>query len=125
APGPPPRPPAGLSAAALPVPAAPVARGGGGPVAPPVAVFASWLAVPALAVVVWLAAAGGLPAWYEIVVGYLAPLYSRLGRPERWTFYRWHVWIPIAAGAALSLASAIAGRRFAARHAVVAAGLGS
>src|SRR5262249_57964374 len=78
---------------------------------------------PALAVVVWLVVTGALPAWYEIVVGYLVPLYSRLGQPERWTFYRWHVWIPIAAGAALSLASAVAGRRFAARHAVVAAGV--
>jgi hypothetical protein len=118
------KPHAGLFAAALLVLVAVVARGGERPVAAPVAVFAAALAAPALAVVVWLAAAGALPAWYEIVVGYLVPLYSRLGRPERWTFYRWSVWIPIAGGAALSLASAVAGRRFAARHAVVAAGLG-
>jgi hypothetical protein len=118
------KPHAGLFAAALLVLVAVVARGEGRPVAAPVAVFAAALAAPALAVVVWLAAAGALPAWYEIVVGYLVPLYSRLGRPERWTFYRWHVWIPIAGGAALSLASAVGGRRFAARHAVVAAGLG-
>jgi Dolichyl-phosphate-mannose-protein mannosyltransferase len=118
------KPHAGLFAAALLVLVAVVARGEGRPVAAPVAVFAAALAAPALAVVVWLAAAGALPAWYEIVVGYLVPLYSRLGRPERWTFYRCHVWIPIAGGAALSLASAVGGRRFAARHAVVAAGLG-
>jgi len=82
------------------------------------------LAVPSLVVVAWLGAAGALPAWYEIVVGYLVPLYSRLGRPERWTFHRWHVWIPIAAGAVLSIGSAVASRRFAVRHAVVAVGLG-
>ena len=34
------------------------------------------------------------------------------------------MWIPIAAGVALALGSAVAGRRFAARHAVVAVGLG-
>ena len=72
----------------------------------------------------WLGVAGALPAWYEIVAGYLVPLYSRLGRPERWTFYRWHVWIPIAAGVALSLASILASRRLGARHAVVALGVG-
>jgi len=89
-----------------------------------VAIFAVALAVPSLVVVAWLGAAGALPAWYEIVVGYLVPLYSRLGRPERWTFHRWHVWIPIAAGAVLSIGSAVASRRFAVRHAVVAVGLG-
>src|SRR5262249_56254933 len=89
------RPPAGLSAAALLMLVALVARGGGRSVAPPVAVFSAALAVPALAVVVWLAAAGGLPAWYEIVVGYLVPLYSRLGRPARRPVYPWHVRIPI------------------------------
>ena len=80
--------------------------------------------MPSLAVVAWLAAVGALPAWYDIVVHYLVPLYSRLGRPDRWTFYRWHVWLPIAAGVALSLGSALAGRRFSTRHAVVTVGLG-
>jgi len=117
------KPHAGLFAAALLVLVAVVARGEGRPVAAPAAVFAAALAAPALAVIIWLAVTGALPAWYEIVVGYLVPLYSRLGRPERWTFYRWHVWIPIAAGVVLSLASTVAGRRFAALHAVVAAGL--
>src|SRR5262249_35515531 len=114
------KPHAGLLAAALLVLVAVVARGAGRPVAP----FTVALVVPALAVVAWLAAAGALAAWYEIVVGYLVPLYSRLGRPAHWSFYRWHVWIPIAAGAALSLGSALASRRFGARHAVVALGLG-
>ncbi len=52
------------------------------------------------------------------------PLYSRLGRPEHWTFHRWHVWIPIAAGVALSIGSILASRRLGARHAVVALGVG-
>jgi hypothetical protein len=123
------KPHAGLFAAALLVLVAVVARGSGRPVdrglaAAPVGIFAAAIVVPSLAVVAWLAAVGALPAWYEIVVGYLVPLYSRLGRPDRWTFYRWHVWLPIAAGVALSLGSALVGRRFSTRHAVVTVGLG-
>jgi hypothetical protein len=114
------KPHAGLFAAALLVLVAIVAHGA----VRPVTTFAAALVVPALAVVVWLAGVGALAAWYEIVVGYLVPLYSRLGRPAHWTFYRWHVWIPIAAGAALSLGSALASHRFGARHAVVTLGLG-
>jgi hypothetical protein len=123
------KPHAGLFAAALLVLIAVVARGGDRPSAPrlasaPVGIFAAALVVPSLAVVAWLALMGALPAWYEIVARYLVPLYSRLGRPDRWTFYRWHVWLPIAAGVALSLGSALAGRRFSTRHAVVTVGLG-
>src|SRR3989449_1246550 len=77
-----------------------------------------------LAVAAWLAAKGALAAWREIVFDYLLPLYSRLGRPDRWAFHRWHVWIPLAAGVALSVASALFRRRFTARHAVVTLGLG-
>ena len=117
------KPHAGLFAAALVVLVAIVARGAGrvnsrlasnGGVPAPgrlaartAAVFVAAIVAPSLAVVAWLAVAGALPAWYEIVVGYLVPLYSRLGRPGHWTFYRWHVWIPIAAGVMLSLASAL------------------
>ena len=93
-------------------------------VAAPLGIFAAAIIVPSLAVVAWLAAVGALPAWYDIVLRYLVPLYSRLGRPDRWTFYRWHVWLPIAAGVTLSLGSALAGRRFSTRHAVVTVGLG-
>jgi len=114
------KPHAGLFAAALLVLVTIVARGA----TRPVATFAAALAGPVLAVVAWLAAAGALAAWYEIVAGYLVPLYSRLGRPTHWTFYRWHVWIPVAAGVALSLGSALASRRFGVRHAVVTLGLG-
>jgi len=134
------KPHAGLFAAALVVLVAIVARGAGrvngrlasdGGVPAPgrlaartAAVFVAAIVAPSLAVVAWLAVAGALPAWYEIVVGYLVPLYSRLGRPGHWTFYRWHVWIPIAAGVMLSLASALVSRRFGARHAVVTLGVG-
>src|SRR5207244_9585264 len=52
------------------------------------------------------------------------PLYSRLGQPDHWAFHRWQVWIPIAAGVALSVGSALASRRFSVRHVVVALGLG-
>jgi hypothetical protein len=118
------KPHAGLFAAMLLVLVAVVARGAGRPLAAPLALFAAGLAAPSLAVVAWLGVIGALPAWYEIVVGYLVPLYSRLGRPDRWTFYRWHVWIPIAIGVALSLGGALASRRVGPRHAVVALGLG-
>ena len=139
------KPHAGLFAAALLVLVAAVARGGGRPfnrglvsdggfpaprrlvtrtAAASVAIFAAAIVVPALAVVAWLAVVGALPAWYGIVVDYLVPLYSRLGRPDRWTFYRWHVWIPILAGVTLSLGSALVSRRFSTRHAVVTVGLG-
>ena len=114
------KPHAVLLAAALLALIAGVARGA----VAPAAVFAASVAVPLLAVVAWLGVAGALPAWYEIVVGYLVPLYSRLGTPVHWTFHRWQVWIPIAAGVSVSLASALAGRRFGVRHAVVTIGLG-
>ena len=130
------KPHAGLFAAALLVLVAVVAgRGRHGDVharrrpwlrraAVPAGIFVGTLIVPPLAVFVWLAAVGAVPAWYEIVVRYLVPLYSRLGRPDRWGFYRWQVWIPIAAGVVLSLGSALVSRRFTVRHTVVAAGLG-
>jgi len=118
------KPHVGLFAAALLVLVAVVARRGGRGVWGPVAIVAAGMAAPALAVVVWLAVLGALSAWLDIVVHYLLPLYSRLGRPAHWTFYRWQLWIPIMAGATLSLGSALASRRFGARHAVVAIGLG-
>jgi Dolichyl-phosphate-mannose-protein mannosyltransferase len=117
------KPHAGLLAAALVGLVAVVARRDGGALAVPVGIFAAALVVAPAVVVAWLAAKGALAAWREIVFDYLLPLYARLGRPERWTFHRWHVWIPIAAGVLLSLGSALVRRRFSARHAVVALGL--
>ena len=118
------KPHAGLFAVALLVLVAIVARGSGRPPVASVTMFAAPVLAPSLAVVAWLAVVGALPAWYEIVVGYLVPLYSRLGQPDRWTFHRWHVWIPILAGVTLSIGSALVSRRFSARHAVVTVGLG-
>jgi hypothetical protein len=118
------KPHAALYAAMLLGLVAAVARAARRPLAAPLAIFAAGLVVPPLAVVAWLGVLGALPAWYEIVAGYLVPLYSRLGRPESWAFYRWHVWIPIALGVVLSLGAALASRRVGPRHAVVALGLG-
>jgi hypothetical protein len=94
----------------------------GADVGAPALFVASVLAAP-LAVSVWLVAAGALPAWRAIVLDYLIPLYARLGRDGAWNVYRPQVWIPIVAGALLSMAGALAGRRFGARHAVATLGV--
>src|SRR6266850_1277728 len=117
------KPHAGLFAAALLVVVAVVARRTGFSVARPVAIFAAAVAVAPVAVMAWLAAKGALAAWREIVFDYLVPLYSKLGRPDRWTFHRWQVWIPIGAGVALSACSVLTRRRVTGRHTVVALGL--
>jgi 4-amino-4-deoxy-L-arabinose transferase-like glycosyltransferase len=117
------KPHVGLFAAALIVLVAIVGRRDGRGLALSLGIFATTLALAPLAVAVWLAAKGAFAAWREIVFDYLLPLYSRLGRPDRWTFHRWHVWIAIAAGMVLSVGSALAQRRFTARHVVVTLGL--
>jgi len=86
-------------------------------------IFAASASAAPLAVVLWLAMAGALPAWRAIVLDYLIPLYSRLGRDSAWNVYRPEVWIPIASGALLSTTAALAGRRFGARHLVVTLGV--
>jgi hypothetical protein len=88
----------------------------------PLAVFAVGVAAAPAAVVLWLALAGALPAWRAIVVDYLIPLYSRLGRAAP-TVYRAWIWIPIAAGVVLATAGALVAGRFRARHAVAAVGV--
>jgi MFS family permease len=88
------------------------------------ATFLAALAVAPAAVVAWLAHAGALGPWREIVFGYLVPLYSRLGRSASWTVYRWTLWPPLAVAVALSLGHALVARRLSFRHAVVLAGLG-
>jgi hypothetical protein len=118
------KPHASMLAAALIVLVAVVARRTGRSPGRSVTILAAAVAAAPLAATAWLAARGALAAWREIVFDYLLPLYSRVGRPERWAFHRWHVWIPILAGAALSVGAVLAGRRFTARHAVVALGLG-
>jgi hypothetical protein len=88
----------------------------------PLAFFTAGALVVPAAIAGWLAAAGAWPAWRVIVLDYLVPLYTRLGRTGEWNVYRPDVWIPLGAGALLSAGSALAARRFDARHAV--AGLG-
>lgn len=97
-------------------------RAGDG-VAGPLASFATGATVAPLAVVGWLAVAGALPAWRAIVIDYLIPLYSRLGRPADWAVYRPYAWLPITAGVLLSAGSALAAGRFGVRHAVAALGV--
>jgi hypothetical protein len=86
------------------------------------ALFLALAALPPVAVVAWVAWLGGLGAWREIVVEYLGPLYSGLGRPARWGFHRAEVWLPVVAAAVASLASAAVARRLGPRHLVAAVG---
>ena len=89
----------------------------------PLLAFGVGVAAPVLAVVTWVAALGGLASWRAIVTDYLLPLYSHVGRPSSWAFHRWHVWIAIAFAVVVSLAHALASRRFTVRHAVVTLGV--
>ena len=84
--------------------------------------FVAGLAAAPAAVLAWLGAAGALPAWRAIVLEYLVPLYSRLGRGAGWSVYRPEAWIALGAGVVVTLASVLAARRFSARHAVAALG---
>ncbi|MBI2157852.1 MAG: glycosyltransferase family 39 protein [Candidatus Rokubacteria bacterium] len=118
------KPHAALLAAALAALVAAVARRRGRPAGIAAAIFAMSALVAPMLVTLWVAARGGLAAWREIVFDYLLPFYARLGRPAEWTMWRWQVWIAIAAGVALSLGAALWRRRFTARHAAVALGLG-
>lgn len=60
------------------------------------------LALPAAGILGWLAAAGGLPAFWDILAGYLVPLYARLGRTSLPDAVRGHdLGVPVLAGLAL------------------------
>lgn len=88
-----------------------------------VAAYVAACGVAPAAVVVWVAARGGLDAWRSVVLDYLVPLYSRLGRPARWGVYRGEVWLPLGLAAILSLAALVLARRFTARVALVVLGV--
>jgi len=88
----------------------------------PLAIFVVGMATAPAAVVLWLALAGALPAWRAILFDYLVPLYLRLGRAAPNVYRAW-IWIPIAGGVLLSMASALAAGRFRMRHAVAAVGV--
>ena len=98
-------------------------RGGGGVVAA-LASFLVPVAVAPVAMILWIGSVGGLRAWRDIVVDYLVPLYSRLGREEPWTVERWHLWVPLGAAVTISVMAAVAHRRFTVRHVAAAAGVG-
>ncbi|HZF02837.1 MAG TPA: hypothetical protein VE932_00725 [Patescibacteria group bacterium] len=86
------------------------------------AYVAGTAAVPA-ALGTWLALAGGLRAWADVVFGYAIPVYGHLGRSAPWLGHRWLGWIPLGLAALGALVAAVATRRADARHLVAAVGL--
>jgi hypothetical protein len=119
------KPHAGLLAAALAlIVVVTAARGGGMPAAIPAGVtYGAAASVAPLAVLGWLAAAGGLGAWREAVFDYLLPLYSRLGRDATWAVHRWPVWIALLLGVALSATRVVRAGRLTARHGLALVGV--
>ncbi len=117
------KPHAAALAAGLLVAVAVIARRAGASPWAPLALFAVGAALLPAAVSLWVAGHGALGAWREIVVDYLLPLYSRLGRPARWTFHRWHVWLAVGAGVTLSLGTAALRGRLTTRHTLALVGL--
>ena len=86
------------------------------------AYVAGTAAVPA-ALATWLALAGGLRAWADVVFGYAIPVYGHLGRSAPWLGHRWLGWVPLGLAAVGGLVAAVATRRADARHLVAALGL--
>jgi hypothetical protein len=119
------KPHAGLLAAALGVIVVVAAlRGGGVAAATPAAVtYAAAASAAPVALIAWLAIAGGLGAWREAVFDYLLPLYSRLGRDTAWAIHRGQVWIALALGVALSVSRAAWAGRFGPRHTLALLGV--
>jgi len=76
----------------------------------------------------WLAGAGGLGAFFELVSGYLLPLYSPLGRGAMGEMLRWHsyggvLWATLALLIGLSVYQVLRDGAFDHRHALLAFGL--
>lgn len=86
------------------------------------AYVAGGLAVP-VALGTWLALAGGLRAWADVIFGYALPVYGHLGRSAPWLGHRWLGWIPLALAALGALAAALVTRRADARHLVAVVGI--
>jgi len=80
------------------------------------------LAVPA-ALGTWLALAGALRAWADVVFNYALPVYGHLGRSAPWLGHRWLGWIPLGVATLAALLAAALARRFDARHLVGAVGI--
>ncbi len=85
-------------------------RAGRGPVPGAAAVLAAGLVVPA-AILGWLAWRGGLGPFLVILVGYVLPRYSRVGRAPLLTALGWHRY----GWALLAFLAALAGLGFASR----------
>ncbi len=119
------KPHAGLLAAALGLIVVVVAaRAGGLPGALPAALaYVVAAAAMPVAMLAWLAVAGGLGAWREAVFDYLLPLYSRLGRDSAWMIHRWQVWIALVLGVGLSVTRVAWAGRFGARPALAVLGI--
>jgi len=79
-------------------------------------------AVP-VALGAWLALAGGLRAWFDVIFGYALPVYGHLGRSAPWLGHRWLGWIPLGLAAVGALTVALTTRRADARHVVGAIGI--
>lgn len=88
-----------------------------------VAAYAAGVAIVPAALAIWLALAGGLRAWVDIIFGYALPVYGHLGRWAPWLGHRWLGWVPLGLAAVGSLVAAVATRRADARHLVAAVGL--
>jgi hypothetical protein len=89
----------------------------------PLAVYAGAAALPPVAIAGWLAGLGALAAWRDLVLDYLVPVYTGLGRAEQWTVYRPHAWLPIGLGVILSVAATWWRRALTWRHAIAVLGL--
>jgi hypothetical protein len=117
------KPHAALFAAALAVPVALGARRCPA-IGRPLALYGAGLALAPAAVAAWLAAHGALDAWRAIVLEYLVPLYSRLGRPDDWRYWRAELWVALGLAVLMSVATAAWERRMMPRLAIALAGVG-
>ena len=84
--------------------------------------------LPVAAVVTWLAVAGGLLPFWELLRDYLIPLYSRLGRAPlveavRWQVLGWETLTLVAALALLASFSLLAMKRWSRRHTILVLGV--
>jgi hypothetical protein len=88
-----------------------------------IGVYVAGSALVPAALALWLALAGALRAWADIVFGYALPVYGHLGRTAPWFGHRWLGWIPLAVAVIAALVGAAASRRLDARHVVAAVGV--
>jgi hypothetical protein len=104
-----------------------LARREGGGVGP-ASLFTAGAALPGAGILGWLAWAGGLGSFLDLVRGYLLPLYSDLGTGAMGEMLHWHayggfVWTGFALLVGLSLYGAIRERALDRRHALLVIGL--